>query len=64
MAKRYSKAAHAKRHKQTSHKIKNVIILIFAGRLSGLAVHFGTQHGRCRRLTPLKALPVKSFGHR
>ena len=29
MAKRYSKAAHAKRHKQTSHKIKNVIILIF-----------------------------------
>ena len=31
MAKRYSKAAHAKRHKQTSHKIKNVIILIFCG---------------------------------
>ena len=37
MAKRYSKAAHAKRHKQTSHKIKNVIILI----LCGAAIWFG-----------------------
>lgn len=37
MAKRYSKAAHAKRHKQTSHKIKNVIILIFCG----AAIWFG-----------------------
>ena len=37
MAKRYSKAAHAKRHKQPSHKIKNVIILIFCG----AAIWFG-----------------------
>ena len=37
MAKRYSKAAHAKRYKQTSHKIKNVIILIFCG----AAIWFG-----------------------
>lgn len=57
MAKRYSKAAHAKRHKQTSHKIKNVIILIFCG----AAIWFGCSLWYAAR-TLQTAHPAESIG--
>lgn len=56
MAKRYSKAAHAKRHKQTSHKIKNVIILIFCG----AAIWFGCSLWHAAR-TLQAAHPAESI---
>ena len=56
MAKRYSKAAHAKRHKQTSHKIKNVIILIFCG----AAIWFGCSLWHAAR-TLQTAHPAESI---
>lgn len=43
MAKRYSRAAHSKRRKQTSHVLKNTVILLFAQWASGLAAHSGMQ---------------------
>ena len=56
MAKRYSKAAHAKRHKQPSHKIKNVIILIFCG----AAIWFGCSLWHAAR-TLQTAHPAESI---
>lgn len=56
MAKRYSKAAHAKRHKQASHKIKNVIILIFCG----AAIWFGCSLWHAAR-TLQTAHPAESI---
>ena len=56
MAKRCSKAAHAKRQKQTSHKIKNVIILIFCG----AAIWFGCSLWHAAR-TLQTAHPAESI---
>ena len=39
MAKRYSNAAHSKRRKQTSHVLKNTVILLFCA----VGIWFGSS---------------------
>ena len=59
MAKRYSKAAHSKRRKQTSHVLKNTVILLFCA----VGIWFGSSlwHAALTlQLSQRKASPVKN----
>ena len=56
MAKRYSKAAHSKRRKQTSHVLKNTVILLFCA----VGIWFGSSLWHAA-LTLQTAQPAESI---
>ena len=56
MAKRYSKAAHSKRQKQTSHVLKNTVILLFCS----VGIWFGSSLWHAA-LTLQTAQPAESI---
>lgn len=56
MAKRYSKAAHSKRRKQTSHVLKNTVILLFCA----VSIWFGSSLWHAA-LTLQTAQPAESI---
>ena len=56
MAKRYSKAAHLKRRKQTSHVLKNTVILLFCA----VGIWFGSSLWHAA-LTLQTAQPAESI---
>ena len=62
MAKRYSKAAHSKRRKQTSHVLKNTVILLFLRKwASGLAAHSGMQALTLQTVQPAESIAGEEF---
>ena len=56
MAKRYSRAAHSKRRKQTSHVLKNTVILLFCA----VGIWFGSSLWHAA-LTLQTAQPAESI---